>query len=79
MRAMKRNKPLQALINNPNIISESYISPFNGTSAKCSDGVPESNVTKTCLKTGGYEVSEQGMEAAILGGWAHINIPEAGA
>lgn len=72
------NIAIAALIDNPNITSEAYISPFNGTSGKCSAGVPESNVTKTCLKTGGVEPSEQGLEKAILAGWAHVNSPEGG-
>lgn len=72
------DQALRALSDHPNITSESYISPFNGTSGKCSDGIPESNVTKTCLKAGGYEASEQGMQAAILGGWAHVSIPDGG-
>ena len=35
-----------------NIRSEAYLSPLNGTSAKCSNGIPESLVTHNCLKTG---------------------------
>lgn len=69
---------VKALIENPNITSESYVSPFNGTSGACTDGIPISNVTKTCLQTGGFEVSERGMEEAILKGWAHVNLPEGG-
>lgn len=72
------NEAIAALIANPNITSEAYISPFNGTSGKCSGGIPESNVTKTCLKTGGFDASERGMEEAILAGWAHVNSPEGG-
>jgi len=69
---------LQVLVDNPNITSEAYISPFNGTSGKCVGGIPESNVTKNCLRAGGYECNEQGMEEAILRGWSHVNIPEGG-
>lgn len=67
-----------ALIANPNIRSESYLSPLNGTSAKCSDGKPESLVTQRCLKTGGFEPTEAGMEKAILAGWAEINMEAGG-
>ncbi|KYZ76011.1 hypothetical protein AXX12_06100 [Anaerosporomusa subterranea] len=70
---------IRALESNPRIISEAYISPFNGTNAKCSGGEPESLVTKRCLLTGGFPATEQGMEDAILAGWAHINLPAGGA
>ena len=67
-----------ALIENPNIRTESYLSPMNGTSAKCSGGVPESLVTQKCLAIGGFRSSEAGMEEAILAGWAQINVEAGG-
>ena len=67
-----------ALIENPNIRTESYLSPVNGTSAKCSGGVPESLVTQKCLAIGGFASSEAGMEEAILAGWAQINVEAGG-
>ena len=67
-------KALLALKENPNIVSESYLSPINGTSAKCTDGVPESQVTIKCLKVGGFEGTEQGLAQAIKKGWAQINM-----
>ena len=67
-----------ALINNPAIRSESYLSPMNGTGAKCSQGVPESLQTQTNLSMGGFARTESGMEEAILAGWAHINMEEGG-
>lgn len=69
---------IQALINNPNILSESYLSPLNGTSAEIVNGVPGSDVTKRCLLTGGFTADEKGMEEAIIKGWAQINSPYAG-
>lgn len=60
------------------IVSESYLSPVNGTSANCSGGVPESNITKKCLELKGYPVSEQGLEQAIKDGWAKLIIEEGG-
>ncbi|MDR3561867.1 MAG: dihydroorotase family protein [Negativicutes bacterium] len=69
---------IAALIANPNIRSESYLSPINGTSAKCSGGVPESLVTQRCLITGGYSPDETGLEQAILAGWAQINVEAGG-
>ena len=69
---------VNALIANPNITCESYVSPFNATVAKCSGGQPESQVTRRCLTTRGFEPSEKGLEAAIREGWAHVNIPQGG-
>ena len=69
---------IQALIDNPNILSESYLSPLNGTSAEIVNGVPGSDVTKRCLVTGGFTPDEKGMEEAIAKGWAQINSPYAG-
>jgi len=58
---------------NPNIVSESYLSPVNGTSGECKNGVPLSQVTVMCLEAKEYEVSEEGLEKAILDGWAQVN------
>ena len=69
---------VQTLIDNPNIISESYLSPLNGTSAEIVDGVPGSDVTKRCLITGGFSPDEKGLEEAIMAGWAQINYPYIG-
>jgi hypothetical protein len=69
---------IAALLAHPNLRSENYLSPLNGTSAKCSDGAPESRVTQTCLKTGGFAPTEAGFEAAILAGWAEINVEAGG-
>ena len=69
---------IKALKENPNIRSEAYLSPLNGTSAKCSNGIPESLVTHNCLKTGGFEATEKGLEEAILAGWAQINAEAGG-
>lgn len=69
---------IAALESNPNICSESYLSPINGTSAKCSGGVPESKATAICLDAGGFAVTEQGMEEAIMTGWAQVNMEAGG-
>lgn len=69
---------VRALTDNPNIHSEAYLSPLNGTSAEIVNGVPDSNVTKRCLLTGGFSADEKGMEEAIYKGWAQINYPHAG-
>jgi len=67
-----------ALLARPNLRSENYLSPLNGTSAKCANGAPESRVTQQCLKAGGFPPTEAGFEAAILAGWAEINIEAGG-
>lgn len=67
-----------ALNANPNIRAESYLAAINGCGSKCTNGVPESLVTQRCLKTGGFEPTEDGMEKAILAGWAQINVHGAG-
>ena len=64
---------IAALMAHPRICSESYLSPFNGTSAKCANGVPESQVTGMCLTAKNFPATEQGLEDAIMSGWAHIN------
>ncbi|HSL93881.1 MAG TPA: amidohydrolase family protein, partial [Bacillota bacterium] len=69
---------IAALIANPNIVSESYLGLINGTSAQCINGVPASKVTERCLKLGGFAPDESGMEAAILAGWAQINMESCG-
>jgi imidazolonepropionase-like amidohydrolase len=69
---------IRGLFTHPNIFSESYLSPINGTSAKCARGVPESSVTRICLKRGGFPETEQGMQDAILAGWALINVEAGG-
>ena len=67
-----------ALVRNPAIRSESYLSPMNGTSAKCSGGAPESLQTQTNLAMGGFAKTEQGFEDAIRSGWAHVNMEAGG-
>jgi len=69
---------IETLKNNPNIRTEAYLSPLNGTSAKCSNGIPESLVTHKCLQMGGFESTQEGLEKAILGGWAQINLESGG-
>ncbi len=64
---------LDLLAAHPNAVSESYLSVYNGTSARCEDGVPASDVTKTCLRLGGYEQTQAGLEAAIRAGYARIH------
>jgi Amidohydrolase family len=69
---------VKALKRNPHICSESYLSPFNGTSGKCSNGLPESQVTVMCLTAKDYDPTEKGLEKAILEGWGHLNMESGG-
>ncbi len=69
---------LRLLEANPNICSEAYLAPINGTSAKCVNGAPESKVTGIWLERGGFTPNEQGMADAIEAGWAQINMPSGG-
>jgi hypothetical protein len=57
----------------PSAVSESYLSVYNGTSARCAGGVPTSGVTRTCLRLGGHEQTEDGLDAAIRAGYARIH------
>ncbi len=57
-----------------NIVSGSYLAMVNGTSGKCVDGRPESNVTRRCLRMGGYEQTARGLEKAILDGFPGVSI-----
>ncbi|MCF3933844.1 amidohydrolase family protein [Acuticoccus sp. M5D2P5] len=58
----------------PNIWSESYLAPFNGNSAKCANGIPESVATQRNLARGGFEPTIDGMREAISAGWCFIHI-----
>ncbi len=69
---------IDILTRNPHISSESYLSGVNGTSSKCSDGVPESKITRDCLSLGGFAPTEEGFAEAIEAGWAQINVQAGG-
>jgi hypothetical protein len=63
---------VEILVKNPNLRSESYLARLNGTSARCVDGVPASGTARNCLIMGGYEVSEAGLERAMLDGFCFV-------
>ena len=71
-------RALRALQDAPNVRSESYLSALNGVGGFCEDGVPRSNVAKTCLRMGGYEATQEGVAAAIREGWANVNADAGG-
>ncbi|WP_319533612.1 dihydroorotase family protein [uncultured Cohaesibacter sp.] len=64
---------IATLAAHPNVWSESYLAPFNGTSAVCSNGVPESDATKRGVVLGGFTPNQQGMAESILAGWTHVH------
>lgn len=66
-------KAEQLLEEHPEILCESYLSPINGCSGKCIDGVPESGVTRNCLIAKGYAPTIHGLRAAIEEGAAHVH------
>jgi len=69
---------LRSLQEYPNVFAESYLSPCNGTSAKCTDGVPESLVTRRCLEIAGFAPTEDGLRQAIQNGWADFVLERSG-
>lgn len=69
---------INALERNPNIRSESYLSPMNGTSAKMINGIPESLQTRKLLIKGGFEATQHGFEEAVMAGWAQVNVEAGG-
>jgi cytosine/adenosine deaminase-related metal-dependent hydrolase len=70
--AAEAARALAALSRAPAAWSESYLSLLNGAEARCEDGVPLSGVVRTCLRLGGYEQSQSGVERAIADGWGRV-------
>jgi len=68
---------LEALAARPHLVSESYLGPCNGTSARLEDERPRSHVTRTCLKMGGYEISAGAMLTAAKDGYMRVQKPTA--
>lgn len=60
---------IRLLIENPNIWSEGYVSPMNGTILTCDEkGEVIDHVTRTCLKTYGFPITAEGIRGAIRKG-----------
>jgi len=62
-----------AAVKRRGIVTESHLGPFNGTSGKCKEGTPVSHVTRTCLRTGGFSETVDGLRDAIRSGYAFVN------
>lgn len=69
---------LKALAGKKNLVSESYLAIINGTGGNIVDGLPQSHVTRNCLKMRGYEVNAKGLEQALTDGYGIIQTEEAG-
>jgi len=65
---------LAALRGKRNIVSEAYLAIINGTGGKCTDGIPDSHVTRNCLRLRGYPENQEGLEKAILEGFAMVRV-----
>ena len=63
---------LKALAARPHLVSESHTGPYNGTWADLDNGIPRSHVTRTCLKTGGFEATREGMLDAARSGYMRV-------
>ena len=61
-------RAIEALKANPNIFSESYLSPLNGTRLTVVDDKPVSRVTRTCLLKKGCTPDRAGLEKALREG-----------
>jgi hypothetical protein len=70
---LEASRAIAALLRAPQARSESYLATINGANATIADGVPKSNVVKTCLRSGGFAATAQGMADAIGAGWAGIH------
>lgn len=70
---LETERLLRGLEENPQIVSESYLSVMNGTSAEVNaQGIVHSAVTRTCVERGGFTSDKDGMGKAIRAGWANI-------
>ena len=70
---LEASRAVAALAHAPHLRSESYLATINGADATIEDGVPKSNVVKTCLTLGGFSPTAEGMAEAIVAGWARIH------
>lgn len=67
------SRAMKALKDAGNIVSESHLAPLNGCSGSIGeDALPESHVTRSCLRNHGYPVSREGVEQAIMDGAAAV-------
>ena len=66
-------KDIFSLIQNRNgIVSESYLSCKNGSIGKCANEIPETDITKNCLRMGGYPLTKAVLYQAIIDGFTEV-------
>jgi imidazolonepropionase-like amidohydrolase len=68
---------LNALKGKRNLVTESYLSVINGTSGRVIDGVVNLGARNN-LQKGGYELTEKGLEQAIMDGYGQVLTEEGG-
>lgn len=60
-------RAFELLLKSKNIVSESYLAPFNGTNGEINElGLPTSHVTRNCLIKLGYSVDRKGVRQVLL-------------
>jgi imidazolonepropionase-like amidohydrolase len=69
---------IYTLDSNRNIVSDSYLSDINGTSAKMRNDEFLSSVTQRELKRGGYPQTAEGIKKAFMDGYAMVGKESAG-
>ncbi len=60
------------------VVAESYLGTINGTSGSCSDGKPDSHVTRNCLTMRGYSPTQDGLRQAIADGYGNVRVEYGG-
>jgi dihydroorotase-like cyclic amidohydrolase len=54
------------------VVSESHLAEYNVCLGSVTDGVLDDKVAVNCLRLGGFPADVTGLEAAFLGGFAHV-------
>ena len=60
------------------VVSEAYLSDFNGTSGRCEGDEVVDHVTQNCLAMSGYHPTRTDMRQAILDGFCSVNVTRGG-
>lgn len=70
---------VELLREHPHVVSESYLSPSNGSWGECRAGRPVLARVATWLAAAGFDGTERGLRDAIASGWAQVARPTAAA
>lgn len=73
---LEAEEAIELLKGNRKVVTDSYLAVVNGTSAHCSNGVPDDHITRGNLLQGGYEPTEAGLRKSILEGFGRVNVIE---